>query len=282
MKDLQGKTAIVTGASRGIGPYIAKALAGRGVRLALAARSADKLDETRAACEAAGAKAIAVATDVTSLDDLRRLVEVTERELGPVDVLVNNAGIEVTLAVVDYTLDQVDAIVRTNLSAPIWLTKLVLPGMIARKRGAIVQISSMSGKSATAYNAIYAATKHGLNGFTSSLALELDGTGVTAGVVCPAFVGDAGMWANTGEKAPRIMREVSPKKVVAAVIRVIANGGEELVTPGPIKPLLAMQELMPGISKSIAKRMGIVDVFRERAMKSRAELSPEREPADLR
>src|ERR1700682_5580795 len=96
MKDLRGASAIVTGASRGIGPYIAKTLAAQGVNVVLAARSADKLEDTRRAREALGVRAIAVATDVTSMDDLRRLVAAAEREFGAVDILVNNAGIETT------------------------------------------------------------------------------------------------------------------------------------------------------------------------------------------
>jgi NADP-dependent 3-hydroxy acid dehydrogenase YdfG len=96
VKHIRGSCAIVTGASRGIGTYIAKTLAVQGVSLALAARDAAKLEDTRTACEALGVRAIAVPTDVTSREDLRRLVERVERELGPIDILVNNAGIEIT------------------------------------------------------------------------------------------------------------------------------------------------------------------------------------------
>lgn len=265
MKNLRGMNAIVTGASRGIGPYIARALAAEGVNVALAARSAEQLEGTRAACESYGVRAIVVPTDVTSPDDLRVLNETAERELGPVDILVNNAGIEVTKSVEHVAQDEVDAILRTNLDAPIRMTKLVLPGMLERRRGSIVNLSSMAGKAATPYNAIYSATKHGLNGFTSSLYAELDGTGVHAGVVCPAFVGAAGMWADTGKTAPRMMREVSPENVAKAVLKVIRGAPEALVTPGPIRPLLALQELAPSIRKPVLKRLGILKAFRDRA-----------------
>ncbi|MEP7348131.1 MAG: SDR family NAD(P)-dependent oxidoreductase [Gemmatimonadaceae bacterium] len=266
MKDLKGATAIVTGASRGIGPYIARTLAARGANVALAARNASQLDETRRACESSGVRAIAIATDVTSMDDLRRLVDTVEHEFGPIDVLVNNAGIEITASVDGHSAGQVDDIVRTNLNAPIQLTKLVLPSMLARKRGAIVNVSSLAGKSATPYNAIYSATKHGLNGFTSSLAIELDGTGVTAGVVCPGFVADAGMWADTGKKAPRMMREVAPQRVADAVIKVIGGSSEVLVAPGPIRPLFALAALFPGLTKIATKRLGVLDAMKGRAI----------------
>lgn len=283
MKDLRGMNAIVTGASRGIGPYIARALAAEGVHLALAARSAEQLEGTRAACEAQGVRAIVVPTDVTSPDDLRALKETAERELGPVDILVNNAGIEVTKSVEHVGQGEVDAILRTNLDAPIRMTKLVLPGMLERRRGSIVNVSSMAGKAATPYNAIYSATKHGLNGFTSSLDAELDGTGVHAGVVCPAFVGSAGMWADTGKTAPRMMREVSPENVAKAVLKVIRGAPEALVTPGPIRPLLALQELAPSIRKPVLKRLGILRVFRERAEETQRRSSDveERERAGI-
>lgn len=265
MKNLRGTNAIVTGASRGIGVYIAKRLASEGMHLTLAARDTAKLESTRTACEQAGVRAITVATDVGSMDALRRLVETAAQELGPTDILVNNAGIEVTKSVMGHTMDDVDAVLRTNLNAPIWLTKLVLPGMVDRRRGAIVNVSSMSGKSITPYNAIYSASKHGLNAFTASLKVELDGTGVHCGVVCPGFVADAGMWADTGEKAPRMTSEVPPGRVADAVVAVIKGAREELVMPMPMRPLLALQELFPAMSGMMLKRMGVLDAFKTRA-----------------
>src|SRR5436309_1527644 len=161
MKNLRGANAILTGASRGIGPYIARA------------RSADQLEDTRRQCETMGVRAIAVSADVTSADDLRRLKETAENQIGPIDILVNNAGIEITKSVAALTQEEIDSILRTNLDAPIRLTKMVLPSMLERRRGAIVNVSSMSGKALTPYNAIYSASKHGLNGFTESLEVEL-------------------------------------------------------------------------------------------------------------
>lgn len=284
MDNIRGRNAILTGASRGIGVYVAKRLAREGVNVALAARDAAKLEDTRAACEALGVRAISVSTDVGSMDDLRRLVETAERELGPIDILVNNAGIEVTKSVIDHEFADVDAILQTNLSAPIWLSKLVLPAMVTRGTGAIVNVSSMSGKSITPYNAVYSASKHGLNAFTASLKVELDGTGVHAGVVCPGFVADAGMWADTGEKAPRMTSEVPPERVANAVIAVIHGAREELVMPMPMRPLLALQELFPAMSGAMLKRMGVLAAFKERAASGTRDAQAaqaERETADV-
>jgi short-subunit dehydrogenase len=273
MKDIRGSRAIVTGASRGIGTYIAKTLAAQGVSLALAARDAAKLEDTRRACEALGGCAISVPTDVTSREDLRKLVETAERELGPIDILVNNAGIEITKSLQCTSFDEIDAVVRTNLSAPVWLIKMVLPQMVERRRGAIVNVSSLAGKSCAPYDAIYSATKAGLVALSLSVDLELDGTGVIIGTICPGFVSEAGMWANTGGKAPRVLREVSPQKCANAVLKVIAGSSQELVSWGPIRPLLALAELVPGLNKPILKRLGVLKAFRDRAMKLASDTS---------
>ncbi len=256
MKELRGRTAIVTGASRGIGPYIARALAREGMNVVLAARDASKLEETRGECEALGVAVTSVSTDVTIDADRRRLVETAERA-GPVDVLINNAGVEFPGSLVELTFDEVDSILETNVRAPLHLAKLVLPSMLERRRGAIVHVSSMAGKSGAPYNSIYSTTKFGLQGFAESMQFELDGTGVHMATVCPGFVGQAGMWANRGGKAPRMMREVSPEKVAQGVLKAIRGSREVLVVSGPIRPLLALNQLFPGIQRSVVKRMGI-------------------------
>src|SRR5690606_938020 len=110
----------------------------------------------------------------------------------------------------------------------------------------------------------YAASKFGLNGFTSSLAIELEGSGVHVGVVCPSFVSE-GMWKDRGTKAPRLLPEVSAAKVVDGVFRVIAGERQVLVTPGPIRPLLALGELFPSLTPFVMRSMGILDAMQARA-----------------
>jgi short-subunit dehydrogenase len=279
MKDVRGKTAIITGASRGIGPHIARALAGEGANLVLAARDVTKLEETRAACEALGVRATSVATDVTRDDDRRRLIAAAEQQ-GPIDILVNNAGVEFPGTLTQLTFDQVDTILETNLRAPSHLSKLVLPEMLRRRTGAIVQVSSMAGKSGAPYNAIYSTTKFGLQGFVESMMFELDGTGVHMATVCPGFVAEAGMWVNRGGKAPAMMREVSPQKVAGAVMKAIHGKREVLVVSGPIRPLLALNQLFPGMQKPVLKRMGIAEAMRGQSGPE-PEPEPEKETADV-
>ncbi|MEX0750944.1 MAG: SDR family NAD(P)-dependent oxidoreductase, partial [Dehalococcoidia bacterium] len=268
MKELRGKNAIVTGASRGLGVYIAKTLAQHGVNLALVARSADKLEDTRRICEATGVRVIAIAADVTSLEDQRRLVATAEREFGAVDILVNNAGIELVSAFKDLSIEQIDDVIRTNLSAPIWLTKLVLPSMLSRKSGAIVQVSSLAGKAPVPYDSIYATTKAGLINFAESIRGELEGTGVTSSVVCPGFVADAGMWADraaAGAKRPLALGTVAPQKVANAVVKAIKGHPELIVAALPMRPLLAAAELLPRLRVSVPRRLGLTKTMRQEA-----------------
>jgi short-subunit dehydrogenase len=265
IQELRGSTALVTGASRGIGAFLATRLAAEGMHLVLAARDANRLDAVRAACEGLGVKVRAVMADVSVPSERERLIH----EAGDIDVLINNAAIEITRAVADQTAADIAAQITTNLEAPIQLTRLVLPRFLARRRGTIVNVSSMSGKSATPFNAIYSATKFGLNGFSGSLRIELEGTGVHAGVVCPSFVGATGMWADSGLRAPTMMREVKPEKVVQGVIAVIRGAPEVLVTPGPIRPLLALREMFPGVDASVLRRLGVTDALKKRAMRPR-------------
>jgi short-subunit dehydrogenase len=286
MKNLRGTNAIITGASRGIGPYIAKTLAREGVNLVLSARDAAKLDETRAACAESGVKVVPVSSDVTSLADRSRLIETAERELGSVDILVNNAGVEYPGALSELTVDEINSILETNLWAPVHLSKAVLHGMLDRKRGAIIQVSSMAGKSGAPYNSIYSTTKFGLQGFADSMQFELDGTGVHMSTVCPGFVGEAGMWANRGQAAPRMVREVSPQRVADGVLKAIRGSLEVLVMPMPIRPLLALNQLFPALQRPFVKRMGVDKAMRgDRSATAAAEASKaeeaERETVDL-
>jgi short-subunit dehydrogenase len=258
---LKDRVVVVTGASRGLGEQIARRCAKEGAKVALVARDKARLEAL--AAELPGSAAIPA--DLMKTEDFSRLLAEVEAKLGPIDVLVNNAGIEITESFLKLKPEEADSILQTNLHAPINLTRLVLPGMLTRKSGVVVNVSSMSGKGPTPYNSIYAAAKHGINGFTSSVLLELAGTGVHIGVVCPGFVGGTGMWASTGLKAPWVLREVSPEDVVEAVLSVTRGAQEVLVTAGPIRPLLAIQELFPSLRLPLMERFGIVAALKARA-----------------
>ncbi|MBX2797987.1 MAG: SDR family NAD(P)-dependent oxidoreductase [Myxococcales bacterium] len=263
-RDLTNKVVVLTGASRGIGRAVAVDLAREGARLVLAARDEQSLVEVAREVRAVDAEAHVVRCDVTSDADRRALVERAEA-IGPVEVLINNAGIEYPISVLDHDAAQIEQQIAVNLTAPLMLTRLVLPSMVERNEGAIVTVSSMSGKSPTPYNAIYSATKYGVNGFTASLRIELRDTKVHAGVVCPSFVAEAGMWADTGLKAPAMVREVPLQRVVAGVRACIDGKAEVLVTPSPMRPLLALGQLFPGLDETMLSRLGVTEILQSRA-----------------
>ena len=263
MKDLRGKVALVTGSSRGIGPFICRALARHGTHVALAARSGPELERVAGELTALGARARAVTADVTDPAARVELVRTVEAEFGGIDILVNNAGVERVIAFAQQDPADVTRILTTNLEAPLQLSRLVLPGMLQRRRGHIVTISSMSGHRGAAYHAAYSASKAGLIEWTVSLRSELEGTGVCASVVCPGLVSRVGMWASYGTSVPWLARESRPEDVSDAVLRALRRNLAEInVNPMPVWPLLVLRTLSPDLANAVVKRIGLVDVAR--------------------
>ena len=269
---LNGAVAIITGASRGLGVFIAERLARKGMKLALAARSADDLAATAERLEPLGTQTIAVATDVTKRADLRRLVKRTNDELGPVDVLVNNAAIEKLARFPTIELDDIDAIIKTNVVALEVLTRLVVPSMIERRRGHIVNIASMAGKVSVPYNAVYASSKHAVVGFSWSLREELKPFGIGVSAVCPTFVSEAGMYVQWAEeRPPRATSTVTPDDVADATVKAIEkNRAEILVVPGLGKVADVLHAISPDLAAFGARRFGLYDFLARGAGKQRS------------
>jgi short-subunit dehydrogenase len=268
MKDLKGANAIVTGASRGLGVVIAEALADEGVNLVLAARSAEGLEKVRADVSAKGVTVISVPTDVADRSQLEILVARTEVELGPVDILVNNAGILKTHPFADYPLDEIEQIVQVNLTSSMLLTRLVLPGMIERDRGHIVQIASLAGKAGFPSQAPYAATKAGMIMLTHVLRTELRETNVGCSSVCPGFVADDGMYADmqrdTGVEASWLLGVSRPEKVGEAVVKAIRrNSSELIVNPRPMRPVVVGTNMFPDLVPRVQKLFGVTGLARK-------------------
>jgi short-subunit dehydrogenase len=267
IKDLRGTNAILTGASRGLGIPIALALANEGVNLTLAARSAEGLEKVRASVEERGVRAIVVPTDVADRAQLDALVETSQRELGPTDILVNNAGIEATYPYDEYPPDEIEKLIEVNLTAPMLLTRIVLPGMLDRGRGHIVQIASLAGKGGFSLQAPYAASKSALIMFSHCLRAELVDSPVDCSAVCPGFVADEGMYADmvtqTGVKASRLLGESSPEKVAKAVIKAIKRGSSELfVNPAPMRPVIILGQMFPDVVPRVLKVFGVTALAR--------------------
>src|SRR6185437_1494630 len=185
---LEGRVALVTGASRGIGKAIARTLGRMGAKLSLCARDTQKLQSARRELEAEGSTVLDVPADISRPDDITSLVQATERSLGPIEILVNNAGIGHFAPIQEATDANWDAILATNLKAVFLLSKAVAPGMISRRSGHIINIASLAGKSAFAGGSIYCASKWGLLGLTQCAAEDLRPYGIRVSAICPGSV----------------------------------------------------------------------------------------------
>ena len=267
---LRGRNVVLTGASYGIGPHIADTLAKCGANLLLAARSAAELAGVAERARQCGVKAVAIPTDVALSDQRLALIERTQAELGPIDVLVNNAAVETVSPFDTVSPAQLEREVAVNLLAPMALTRLALPRMLERGSGHVVNISSLAGLVAPSHAEGYAATKSGLIAFTRSLRREYRGRGIGFSVVCPGFVAE-GMWtrhANRGVRAPLLVGVVEVEKVTDAVVSAIVEGRSELVvTPRPMRPLLAVAALSPSFADWVYRFSGAADLYREMAQR---------------
>jgi short-subunit dehydrogenase len=273
MKNLKGKNALITGGSRGLGPVIAEALAGKGVNIALAARSEEELNKVADTLSSCPIRTVAIPTDITDEASLLNLVDKTLEAFGTIDILVNNAGIEWVSRYVSLSPEHIRRIIKTNLTGPMILTRLVLPHMLKRESGHIVTMSSLGGKKGSPYSATYAATKAGLVEWTSSLRQELKGTGVGASVICPGFVSDVGMFAVYNKRAPKIVGETTPEKVARAVIRAIEKDIQEIiVSPGAIIVMKLLDAIHPGIISTFLRYTGVYDFYRGQADDNEKEL----------
>ena len=274
------RTAIVTGASRGIGQHIATALAGRGMPLLLVARS--EADLIRFARELRSPNVpVAVATvDLAHPDAAERIVDAARRELGRVDVLVNNAALEYQRRFHNLTPREIEALLRVDLIAPIQLTRLLLPGMLDEGYGRIVNISSIAGRVGFPLTEAYAASKDGLIGFSRALRNDYRAAGVTATAVILGAVRDAGLGQRTIEETGMQTNTsfmVRPEKVAQAVLRAIDKGkADAIVMKGPGRLLMALTDLFPSLGTRLNKASGAekymqqVADFRERAHQTAA------------
>ncbi len=269
MRNLSGKTAILTGASGGLGRYIALALAEQGVNLFLAAYPGEGLDSLKEAVCQRGVRAIPLVANFRHASQLRSVVEEAKNEFGRIDLLINNAGVEYTSAYHELPEENIGDIIGINLEAPLLLTRLVLPEMLERHCGHIVNMASLAGKSGPAFQEPYAATKAALIAFTASLRATYRGTGVSASVICPGFV-EAGIYAKlkkeTGFPAPAILGTSPPEPVAKAVVRAIQRDlPEVIVNPFPVKPLFATAILFPRLGELLINWTGAHKFFAKAA-----------------
>jgi len=187
-QDLTGKVALVTGASQGLGRQFALTLARHGAKVGLAARQEAKIEDLRAEIEAAGGSACAVSMDVMDTASIAAGVARVEQTLGPVDVLVNNAGLAINKLFLDVMEEDYDTILDTNLKGCFFCAQAVARGMAERGSGSIINISSVLGSRPIGTLTTYCASKGGLNQLTAAMALELARSGVRVNAIAPGYI----------------------------------------------------------------------------------------------
>ena len=231
-KPLDGKVALITGGSRGIGLAIAQSLGRLGANLGLCARNADKLEKTAAELQGEGMKVIATAADVTSPSDIEKLVRKTEQSLGAIDVLVNNAGIGYFGPFHGATEADWDAVLDTNLKAVFLLSKAVAPGMIERHTGHIINIASLAGKNAFAGGGVYCASKWGLLGLTECMAEDLRQYGIRVSAICPGSVA-TDFSPHAGKDARKMLQ---PEDIAHAVAAIVTQSPQSFISEILLRP----------------------------------------------
>ncbi|MEV5747223.1 SDR family NAD(P)-dependent oxidoreductase [Actinoallomurus sp. NPDC052308] len=241
-------TALVTGATGGIGQAVARELAARGASLVLTGRRADVLESLAAEL---GARTL-----VADLSDRDGAVRVLE-QAGPVDILVANAGLPASGPLTDFTLEEIDRAVNVNLRVPIVMARLAAEQMTARGRGHVVFVSSIAGKVAAGGTALYNATKFGLRGLALGLREDLRPAGVGVSAIYPGFIRDAGMFADSGVSLPPGLGTNTPGDVARAVTRAIERDRAEVdVAPPSVRFGVVLGGLAPGLFARIQRRGG--------------------------
>jgi len=235
MAMLDGKTALITGAGRGIGRGVALALAREGARVVVVARTAAEIDAVAGEARAAGVDALAVSADVSREADVARVVDATAARFGGVDLLVNNAGGNLLGAIDKMSADAWWNQIETNLRAAYLLSRAFVPGMVERRWGRVVNVASRLAKIGAPMATSYCSAKHALIGFTRALALEVIESGVTVNAVCPGHV------------ETKLMADVFEQRARFWGIDAEAARERMIQTNIPLKKLIAVDEIVPAV-----------------------------------
>jgi short-subunit dehydrogenase len=249
-----GSVAIITGASRGIGAAVARAAARNGARVGLIARAKDDLESVLAECGGNGAVATA---DVSVRAEIEDAIASLERALGPAQILVNNAGAGHYAKIVDADAEVFERLMKLNYLGTVYGTKAVLPGMIARGAGHIVNVGSIVGRVSAPMEAAYSASKFAVAGFTDALRAEVHAKGIGVSMVDPGPVATDFFRARGSEYKRSFPKPVSAETVAHAVVRAVEKNVYEQYVPSWLRAAPAMQTLFPPLfRRGTAKNFG--------------------------
>ena len=260
---IAGATVLLTGATGGLGAAIARRIRERGGRLILTGRRAEELGDL-----ATELKARSILADLAVHDDVERLAE----QAGHVDILIANAGLPAAAPLTHLTPEEIDRAIDVNLRAPAMLARALVPGMIDAGRGHVVFMSSIGGRAAVPGNPLYHATKFALRGLAGGMRIDLRADGVGVSCVLPAFIRDAGMYAESGARLPPGIGTRSPGDVADAVVRVIErNRATADVSPFSLRLGALFWDFAPDLAAAVAARLGSRDIALtyERALQSK-------------
>jgi NADP-dependent 3-hydroxy acid dehydrogenase YdfG len=231
-KPLIGKTSLVTGASRGIGFAIAETLGRLGAKVAICARDIKKLEAAADKLRASGYEVLAARADVTRASEIASLVQKTVHAFGPIEILVNNAGIGYFGPIQNATEENWDNVLDTNLKSVFLVTKAVAPGMIEQKRGHVINIASLAGKNTFKNGGIYCASKWGLMGLTGCMAEDLREFGIRASAICPGSV-NTEFSPHTGKDGGKLLQS---DDIAHAVEMIVTQAPESFISEVLMRP----------------------------------------------
>jgi short-subunit dehydrogenase len=255
-REYRDRVALVTGASSGIGEQLARDLAARGMRVALVARRAERL-EALAHALGGEARALAIAADVGDRAAAERAVETTASRFGRLDLVVNAAGVARHVLFKDHDVADIEQLVRTNLMGTIYVIKAAIPALRAAGGGAIVNVSSVAGKLGQPDEAAYAATKFGVTGLSESIAFELEPLGIHVMTVYPALVRTEmftpEIMARMPERATRTF--IDTPEFSAAVLRALERGAYEVTVPSYVGIAYVLRTLLPALHRRIMRNL---------------------------
>jgi NADP-dependent 3-hydroxy acid dehydrogenase YdfG len=231
-KPLEGKVAVVTGASRGIGLAIAQRLGEMGAKLGLCSRDPKKLEAATQQLRTVASAVLAMPVDVTRADQISSFVQAAQKSLGPIDILVNNAGVGWFGPTQDATEEAWDSVLDTNLKSVFLMSKAVAPSMIERKTGHIINIASLAGKNTFKNGGVYCASKWGLMGLTGCMAEDLRQYGIRVSAVCPGTV-DTEFSPHTGKDPAKLLQS---EDIAHAVAMLVTQAPQSFISEVLIRP----------------------------------------------